>query len=126
MLGIMIKTKEMIKNYKQYLRVINKNIKLVIEDSQIYLFGSILEGNLVAASDINILIIADIPKSHLKRAEIIANIEEKSGLPLSHPFEFHLLTQEEFDTWNGIYKIRFEDISSYIQIIFYNCYFLLN
>jgi len=114
MLDRMIKNKEMIKNHKKYLKTINKNIKLVLKESQIYLFGSILEGNLVAASDIDILIIADIPKSHLKRAEIIANIEEKSGLPLNHPFEFHLLTQEEFDTWSEIYKIKFEDISSYI------------
>jgi hypothetical protein len=104
----------MIKNYKEYLKIINKNIKLVLKDAQVYLFGSILEGNLVAASDIDILIIADVPKKHLKRAEIIAKIEEKSGLPLSHPFEFQLLTQEEFDTWNKIYKIKFEDISSYI------------
>ena len=114
MLELMIKTGEMIKNHKEYLKIINKNIKLVLKKSQIYLFGSILEGNLVAASDIDILIIANIPKSHLKRAEIIANIEEKSGLPLSHPFEFHLLTQGEFDKWIKIYKIRFEDISSYI------------
>ena len=114
MLDRMIKTKEMIKNHKEYLKIINKNIKLVLNESQIYLFGSIIEGNLVAASDIDILIIAEVPKKHLKRAEIVANIEEKSGLPLSHPFEFHLLTQEEFDTWSEIYKIKFEDISSYL------------
>ena len=114
MLDLMIKTKEMIKNHKEYLKRINKSIKLVLKESQIYLFGSVIEGNLVAASDIDILIIADIPKSHLKRAEIIANIEEKSGLPLSHPFEIHLLTQEEFDKWIEIYKIKFEDISSYL------------
>ena len=110
----MIKWKDMIKNHRKYLKKINKNIKLVLKKSQVYLFGSIIEGNLVAASDIDILIIAEVPKSHLKRAEIIANIEEKSGLPLSHPFEFHLLTQKEFDKWSEIYKIRFEDISSYI------------
>ncbi len=114
MLDLMIKTKEMIKNHKEYLITINKNIRLVLMESQVYLFGSVIEGNLVAASDIDILIIADIPKKHLKRAEIIANIEEKSGLPLSHPFEFHLLTQEEFDSWSEIYKIKFEDIASYI------------
>ena len=110
----MIKWKDMIKNHRKYLKKINKNIKLVLKKSQVYLFGSIIEGNLVAASDIDILIIAEVPKSHLKRAEIIANIEEKSGLPLSHPFEFHLLTQKEFDKWSEIYKIRYEDISSYI------------
>ena len=114
MLNLMIKTKEMIKNHREYLKRISKNIKLVLRESQTYLFGSVIEGNLVATSDIDILIIADIPKSHLKRAEIIANIEEKSGLPLSHPFEFHLLTQEELDTWIEIYKIKFEDISKFI------------
>ena len=114
MLDLMIKTKEMIKNHKKYLKTISNNVNLALNNPQIYLFGSILEGNLVAASDIDILVIANIPKSHLKRAEIIANIEETSGLPLSHPFEFHLLTQEEFDTWIEIYKIKFEDISSYI------------
>ena len=114
MLDRMINTKKMIENHKEYLKIINKNIKLVLKDSKVCLFGSIIEGNLVAASDIDILIIADIPKKHLKRAEIIADIEEKSGLPLSHPFEFHLLTQEEFDKWIEIYKIKFEDISSYL------------
>ena len=114
MLDLMIKAKEMIKNHKEYLKIINKNIHLVLKESQIYLFGSIIEGNLVAASDIDILIIAEVPKKHLKRAEIIASIEEKSGLPPSHPFEFHLLTQQEFDIWSEIYKIKFEDISFYI------------
>jgi predicted nucleotidyltransferase len=115
MLDRMIKTKEMINNHKEYLKKINKNIKIVLKDAQVYLFGSVIEGNLVAASDIDILIIADIPKKHLKRAEIVAKIEEKSGLPLSHPFEFHLLNQEEFDKWIEIYKIKFEDIYSYLS-----------
>ncbi len=79
------------------------------------MFGSIIDGNLVAGSDIDILIIANIPKKHLIRAELIAKIEENAGLPLSHPFEFHLLTQEEVNTWIKIYKLRFEDISGYIE-----------
>ena len=114
MLDLMIKTKEMIKNHKKYLKTISKNVNLALNNPQIYLFGSILEGNLVAASDIDILVIANIPKSHLKRADIIAQIEEKSGLPLSHPFEFHLLTQEEFDKWVEIYNINFKAISYFI------------
>ena len=114
MLDLINKTNEMLRNYRQYLKKIYKNINLIIQEAQVYLFGSVVEGKLVAASDIDILIIANIPKNHLKRAEIIANIEEKTELPLYHPFEFHLLTQEEFDKWNEIYKIKFEDISYYI------------
>lgn len=104
----------MIKNYKKYLKKIESSIKTTLNDSQVFLFGSIIEGNLVAGSDIDILIIANIPKKHLKRAELIAKIEENAGLPLSHPFEFHLLTQKELNTWIKIYKLRFEDISAYL------------
>ena len=51
----------------------------------------------------------------MKRAELIAEIEENAGLPLSHPFDFHLLTQEEVNTWIKIYELRFEDISAYLE-----------
>lgn len=114
MLEIMRQTNEFIKNHKKYLKKIESSIKLILKNSQTYLFGSIIEGNLVAGSDIDILVIANVPKNHLKRAEVIAAIEENVGLPISHPFEFHLLTQEELDIWIKIYKIRFEKISMYI------------
>ncbi len=114
MLEMMIRTNDMIKNHKKYLKKIESSIKTKLSDAQIYLFGSILKGDLVAGSDIDVLIVADVPKKHLKRAELIAKIEEKAGLPLSHPFEFHLLTQEELNTWIRIYKFKFEKISSYL------------
>ena len=104
----------MLKNYKKYLKIINKSINTILENSKVYLFGSVIEDNLVAGSDIDILIISNVPKKHLKRAEIIAKIEENAGLPLSHPFEFHLLTEEEFNTWIKIYKLKFESITSYL------------
>lgn len=113
----MKQTNDIIKNYRTYLKRIQKSIKIILKNSQIFLFGSIITGNLVAGSDIDILIIADVPKIHLKRAEKIAEIEENAGLPLSHPFEFHLLTQEELNTWIKIYKLRFEDITEFLERI---------
>jgi len=115
MLEMMIKRKEMIENFKKYLKNINESIKAVLKDFEVFLFGSVIEGNLVAASDIDILIIAEVPKNHLKRAEIIAKIEEKARLPFVHPFEFHILTNEELKTWKNIYDLKYEKISSYMQ-----------
>jgi len=114
MLEMMIKRKEMIENFKKYLKNINESIKAVLKDSEVFLFGSAIEGNLVAASDIDILIIAEVPKNHLKRAEITAKIEEKARLPLVHPFDFHILTNEELKTWIKIYDFKYENISSYL------------
>jgi len=64
----MIITNDMIKNNKKFLKKIESSIKTILNDSEIYLFGSILKGDLVAGSDVDILIIADVPKKHLKRA----------------------------------------------------------
>ncbi len=114
MLDIMLKRKKMIENFKKYLKDINESIKYVLKDSKVYLFGSIIEGNLVAASDVDILIIADVPKSHLKRAELTAKIEENARLPIIHPFEFHILTNEELKSWIRIYNLKFDEISLYL------------
>lgn len=113
-LEMMIRIKNMLKNYRLYLKKINESIKTVLDDSKVYLFGSIIEGNIVGASDIDILIVANVPKKHLKRAEIIAEIEEIAELPLIHPFEFHLITEEELNIWIKIYKLKFEKITSYL------------
>lgn len=115
MLEMMIKRKEMIENFRKYLKKINESIKTILSDSEVFLFGSVIEGNLVVASDIDILILADVPKNHLKRAEIIAKIEEKAGLPFVHPFEFHILNSDELKTWKNIYDLKYEKISLFIQ-----------
>ena len=51
----MISTNEMIKNFRKYLKEIDDSIKTVLRDSKVYLFGSVIEGNLVAGSDIDVL-----------------------------------------------------------------------
>lgn len=114
MLETMKKRREMLKNFEKYLKRINNSIKEILRDSKVYIFGSVIEGKLVGGSDIDILVIADVPKKHLIRTQIISDIEEKAGLPLSHPFEIHLLSSEEFKIWKQIYNLKFQDISFYL------------
>ncbi len=101
----------MIKNFRNYLPKIISSIQNLLDNAVIYLFGSALEEKTVASSDIDILIVANIPKQQLKRAEILAKIEEKAKLTLNHPFEFHLLTPQEFKSWNSIYHLKLEKLN---------------
>ncbi len=114
MLETMKIRREMLKNYRVYLERIYNSTKEILIDSEVFIFGSIIEEKQVGGSDIDILIIANVPKKHLIRTQIITDIEESAGLPLSHPFEIHLLSSEEFSTWKEIYKLKFRDISYYI------------
>jgi predicted nucleotidyltransferase len=100
------KRSKILLNYKHYLEKIVPVIELNLKDANIFLFGSVLEDNIVGSSDIDIIIECDIPQNHMRRAEIIADIEKQTGLPLYHPFQFHLLTKEQLIKWKSIYKIN--------------------
>ena len=66
----------------------------------VYLFGSAVTGSLVAASDVDVLIVAkDLPRAALARSQIRAEIEERAGLPQVHPFEIHLVDLEEAEIY---------------------------
>ncbi|MHA1782201.1 MAG: nucleotidyltransferase domain-containing protein [Promethearchaeota archaeon] len=106
---------EMMKHRNEYLKKIEEARVKLLPQSKSYIFGSILEGKLVGGSDIDILIVADVPNSLTERAAILANLEETAGLPLSHVFEIHLISPEEFKTWISIYKLKYEKLESYLE-----------
>ncbi len=113
---MMISRKEMHENREKYLTNIYNSVKILLKDSEVYLFGSILEGKSVVASDIDILVISEVERSHRKRAEVIAEIEEKAGLPLYHPFEIHLIDNKQFYKWKEIYNLKPKKLDKFLQI----------
>ncbi len=95
-IDIFIERARIIKKWKEYMPMIAKVIKNLLPDSQIYIFGSVIKEEAVGGSDIDILIISNlIPKNNLERAKIKVKIEQLCNLPLFHPFEFHLVNEEE-------------------------------
>ena len=100
---------EIVKNYQKYIPNIVSAVREILGDVKVYLFGSVVEGKAVGGSDIDIMIVANV-RGNLKKAEIIAKIEEIAGLPLDNPFEFHLLTEDEFEKWRKIFKPKLVEL----------------
>ena len=76
----------------------------------VYFFGSVVSGRLVAASDIDILIVAEnLPRSARERSRLRMEIEERAGLPEVHPFELHLADPKEAE-------IYFRHIDKFIKL----------
>ena len=76
----------------------------VLGSCEVYVFGSVVEGRATGGSDVDVLIVADrLPRSFRVRGRLKAEIEEKAGLPLYHPFEVHLVTRDEAEG-NPIYR----------------------
>ncbi|MBD3215737.1 MAG: hypothetical protein GF311_24205 [Candidatus Lokiarchaeota archaeon] len=63
MLNLMKQRIEMIENYKKYLKKIHNDTQSVLECSNVDVFGSLIRDELVVASDIDILIITEVPQN---------------------------------------------------------------
>ncbi|MCX8183428.1 MAG: nucleotidyltransferase domain-containing protein [Crenarchaeota archaeon] len=75
-------------------KVLGENLK------SIYVFGSLVAETAVASSDIDLLIVARrLPVSFIERSKTKIRILEEAGLPLVHPFEIHLVDEEEAEIY---------------------------
>ena len=91
------KRREVFKNLNEYLAKIKKVVKNIDLQAEIYLFGSIAEGNYILSSDIDILIITDKP-----REKILTELWRNG---ISDPFEIHIYTVEYLDLFNKRAKL---------------------
>ncbi|MHA1629185.1 MAG: nucleotidyltransferase domain-containing protein [Candidatus Heimdallarchaeota archaeon] len=81
----------LLKNYRKYLGQIKRACLEFLPDARLFLFGSALNGDLVVASDIDILILTNKEfKNHMERAAVVIGIEDRISLPFVHPYEFHI------------------------------------
>lgn len=98
--------RKMVEKWREYVSKIAKACKEILGECEIYVFGSVAENKWTGGSDVDILIISNnTPSTSKEKAKIIATIEEKTNLPITHPFEIHLVTRKEAEWyWKHIKK----------------------
>jgi len=106
------KRAEMVKSWRRWTERIAEAVEEVVPEAEVYVFGSVVRGEAIGGSDVDILIIVDeLPRGVLERAKTRESIVEKAGLPYYHPFQIHLVTREEAESYfekagDWIIKIR--------------------
>lgn len=104
MLKAKVELRRLARDWRTWCKAIAESAGEILGSSRVYVFGSAAEGYATGGSDVDILIIAEkLPHSFRARGELKAEIEEKAGLPLYHPFEIHLTTGKEAEE-NPIYR----------------------
>ncbi len=95
-------------NYRHYAELVKQLAKKMLEDAEVYVFGSVVEGRYTPASDIDILIVSRrVPKRNEDRARIVGEILKE--LDVFAPFELHVATPELFELYKRFAK-RMEKI----------------
>jgi hypothetical protein len=83
-------------NYLKYLKMIKKEVKKILKDAKVFVFGSILKGKFSPTSDIDVLIVSRNLDSS-KKSSIKTFLYKKIGF--FSPFEFHLTSNDEYIHW---------------------------
>jgi hypothetical protein len=86
----------MLKEWKRWVNKIAISAREIISEVEVFVFGSAVRGELTGGSDVDILIISNnLPERNIDRSKVKAKIEERANLPFCHPFEIHLVNNEE-------------------------------
>lgn len=88
---------QIFKNINDYLKLIAETVRKLDCNAEVYLFGSVAEGKHLLSSDIDILIITDMPP-----AKVIAELGE-SGI--TDPFEIHVATKNMLEIYMARAKL---------------------
>ena len=85
--------------WREFLPAIVKAIEEVLGDRPVYVFGSVVEGEITADSDVDVaVLVEEVPRSALRRVALLDRIwsaMERRGVPHWYPVELHLMTPEE-------------------------------
>lgn len=96
--------------WRDHLPELLEETKKVLPDAEVYIFGSALRNELVANSDIDVLIVSD-RASGWQRHKLAVAIEERLKTPFI--FEIHLITKEKL-AW---YKKHAKDLIPAQQVL---------
>ncbi|ADX84986.1 nucleotidyltransferase domain-containing protein [Saccharolobus islandicus] len=90
--------KEFLNNARRYVKLIKEIcVKKVDSECRVILFGSVARGNYRDDSDVDVLIITDKAESIWDKVNIEVIIERE--LNIGDPFEFHIVTNSEYENW---------------------------
>jgi len=80
-------------------------VKELYPEARVYLAGSLAEGEAIAGSDIDLVVVLPREPSAREAARIIALIWDRLGLPLAHPLEVHVVSEEELQRYKRMGKL---------------------
>lgn len=101
-----MKRLEQLKNYKIVVREVKNIVQKFLGEVDVYVFGSVVEGEITASSDIDILIVVDNVLS-----EEIYKIKSAVYQSIDAPIELHIVSSSEFENWYKRFIHRLEKVS---------------
>lgn len=98
---------EHIRNFRKIARKVKEIVTSRHPEARVLVFGSALRGDYTAASDIDILIVADLDD----REKVELKVDIRRALGLSVPVEIHVASPGEFEEWYSRFIGEYEEVN---------------
>ncbi|RLG64275.1 nucleotidyltransferase domain-containing protein [archaeon] len=92
----------------RYLRAIKEIVRRFDENARVIVFGSFVRGDMKVDSDIDVLVITELARDAWKIARL--RVEIKRGIGEISPFEVHIATPNEFESWYRRFIDKFVEV----------------
>jgi len=97
---------EQLKNYRQIAQKVKEIAQKRLGNVEVYVFGSVIENNATASSDIDLLIITEhIDKEEAQKLK--ATVMES----IDAPIELHITSKSSFENWYKKFITKMEKIA---------------
>jgi predicted nucleotidyltransferase len=84
------------KESEKYVKKIKRKAKEILKGARVFLFDSIVRGDFLLSSDIDVLVVSDNFKES-ERGKIISQLLNEVGF--FSPFQIHLVKTKDFKNW---------------------------
>jgi len=97
---VLVDRVKMLKNWRIWVGKVAEVVGTLLPGARVYVIGSVVRGDYVAGSDVDVLIVSEhVPDRLVERSRLKVAIEDGLKLPYYHPFEFHLVKPEEAEIY---------------------------
>lgn len=84
-----------LKNWRETVRKIARAAREELGEVRVYVFGSAVRGELIASSDVDVLICSPtMPEDEAELWNLKKRIMRRAGLNMRSPFQLHLVNEE--------------------------------
>lgn len=94
------------KRYDEIALAIKSMVKKKLKNARVYVFCSVLKGEITASSDIDVLIVGNISKEEAVKLKV----EILKHIGLDVPVQIHVASEEEFKNWYARFIDRMKEV----------------
>ena len=105
-LEIARENEELLGNWRSIARQAARIVKELYPGARVFVTGSVVRGEAIMSSDIDIVVALPHEPGPREAARIIAHVWERLGLPDTHPVEIHVVSEKQLNMYKELIEIE--------------------